>query len=59
MIQEYQNYQQQLGISIPNFKERIIGAKYYNGLIGLRFYAKMGREDAYFGLRKELLNLTN
>jgi hygromycin-B 4-O-kinase len=59
VIQEYQNYQQQIGISIPNFKERIIGAKYYNGLIGLRFYAKMGWNDAYFGLRKELLNLTN
>jgi len=59
VIQEYQNYQQRIGISIPNFQERIIGAKYYNGLIGLRFYAKMGWNDAYLGLRKELLNLTN
>ncbi|RAV14190.1 phosphotransferase family protein [Paenibacillus contaminans] len=59
VIQEYQSYQQQVGISIPNFKERIIGAKYYNGLIGLRFYAKMGWNDAYFGLRQELLRLTN
>lgn len=59
VIQEYLNYQQQLGSSIPNFKERLIGAKYYNGLIGLRFYAKMGWHDAYFGLREELLNLIN
>jgi len=59
VIKEYLDYQQQMGISIPNFKERIMGAKYYNGLVGLRFYAKMGWNDAYFGLRKELLNLTN
>jgi len=59
VIQEYQKYQQETGISIPDFKERIIGAKYYNGLIGLRFYAKMGWNDAYFALREELLSLTN
>ncbi len=59
VIQEYQRYQQRIDISIPNFKERIIGAKYYNGLTGLRFYAKMGWKDAYFGLREELLRLTN
>jgi hygromycin-B 4-O-kinase len=59
VIREYRNYQEQLGISIPDFKERIIGAKYYNGLIGLRFYAKMGWQDAYAGLRQELLGLTN
>ncbi|MDM5339049.1 hypothetical protein QUF84_17710 [Fictibacillus enclensis] len=38
-IKEYQNYRQQIGISI-NFKERVIGANYYNAidpLIGLRF----------------------
>lgn len=59
VIQEYQNYQHQIGNFIPNFEERLIGAKYYNGLIGLRFYAKMGWKDAYFGLREELLSLTN
>jgi len=59
VILAYQNYQQQIGISIPNFKERMLGAKYYNGLIGLRFYAKMGWNNAYFGLREELLSLTN
>ncbi|MCZ8517013.1 aminoglycoside phosphotransferase family protein [Paenibacillus filicis] len=59
VIEVYQNYQHQQGITIPNFKERLIGAKYYNGLIGLRFYAKMGWNDAYFSLRDELLSLTN
>jgi len=59
VIQEYQNYQRITGASIPNFKERLIGAKYYNGLIGLRFYAKMGIDQAYYGLREELLNLIN
>lgn len=59
VIQEYQNYQQQTGIVIPDFKERLIGARYYNGLIGLRFYAKMGWNDAYLQLRNELLSLVN
>ncbi len=59
VIQEYQKYQQQTGTTIPNFKERIMGAKYYNGLIGLRFYAKMGWNETYQQLRDELLNLTS
>lgn len=42
VIKAYRNEQQKLGIPVPDFQERIIGAKYYNGLIGLRFYAKMG-----------------
>jgi len=58
VIQEYENYQQKTGIFIPHFTERVIGAKYYNGLIGLRFYAKMGWNDAYMYLRNELLSLT-
>lgn len=57
VILEYENYQQRMGISIPYFKERLMGARYYNGIIGLRFYAKLGMNDAYFGLRNELLNL--
>lgn len=57
VVQIYQNYQQEMGITIPNFKERLIGAKYYNGLIGLRFYAKMGWNDSYYELRDELLSL--
>jgi len=57
VVQRYQNYQQEMGITLPNFKERFIGAKYYNGLIGLRFYAKMGWNDSYFELRDDLLSL--
>lgn len=56
-VQIYQDYQQEMGITIPNFEERLMGAKYYNGLIGLRFYAKMGWNDAYYELRDELLSL--
>jgi hygromycin-B 4-O-kinase len=57
VIREYENYQRQTGTVIPDFHERLVGAKYYNGLIGLRFYAKMGWNDAYFKLRDELLSL--
>ncbi|MFG1732520.1 phosphotransferase family protein [Paenibacillus sp. 843] len=57
VVQIYQNYQQEMGITIPDFKERLIGAKYHNGLIGLRFYAKMGWNDSYYELRNELLSL--
>lgn len=57
VVQIYQNYQQEMRIAIPNFKERLIGAKYYNGLNGLRFYAKMGWDDSYIELRDELLSL--
>ena len=31
VVQIYQNYQQEIGITIPNFKERLIGATNYNG----------------------------
>ncbi|CAG7597082.1 hypothetical protein PAESOLCIP111_00116 [Paenibacillus solanacearum] len=57
VVQRYQDYQQQLDIAIPHFTERLIGAKYYNGLIGLRFYAMMGWNDSYFELRDDLLSL--
>jgi len=57
VIQAYQDYQEKAGISIPNFKERLIGAYYFKGLDGLRFYAKMGWGDAYHGTRHFLLNL--
>ncbi|MEC0242726.1 aminoglycoside phosphotransferase family protein [Paenibacillus dokdonensis] len=57
VVQIYLNYQQEMGIEIPNFKERFIGAKYYNGLIGLRFYSKMEWNDSYYELRDELLSL--
>jgi hygromycin-B 4-O-kinase len=59
VIQAYQDYQEQAGIMIPDFKERLIGAYYFKGLDGLRFYAKMGWNDAYYGTRNFLLNLTN
>jgi hygromycin-B 4-O-kinase len=57
VVQRYQDYQEKICIAIPNFKERLIGAQYYNGLAGLRFYAKMGWIDSYYELRDELLSL--
>lgn len=57
VVQAYQDFQAKAGIEIPNFKERLIGAYYFKGLDGLRFYAKMGWKDAYQGTRHFLLNL--
>ncbi|MBO9597304.1 MAG: aminoglycoside phosphotransferase family protein [Cohnella sp.] len=57
VIQTYQDYQAKAGKVIPNFKERLLGAYYFKGLDGLRFYAKMGWKDAYQGTRQFLLNL--
>lgn len=58
VIQTYQDYIAKAGKVIPNFKERLLGAYYFKGLDGLRFYAKMGWRDAYQGTRQFLLNLT-
>lgn len=57
VIQAYKDFQAKAGITVPNFKERLIGAYYFKGLDGLRFYAKMGWRDAYQGTRHFLLNL--
>jgi hygromycin-B 4-O-kinase len=57
VIQAYQDYQEKVEVSIPFFKERLLGAYYFKGLDGLRFYAKMGWSDAYMGTRQFLLNL--
>lgn len=58
VIQRYQDYLAKAGKAIPDFKERLLGAYYFKGLDGLRFYAKMGWKDAYLGTRQFLLNLT-
>ncbi|MFB9274487.1 phosphotransferase family protein [Cohnella cellulosilytica] len=57
VAKSYQIYHEEAGIAIPDFKERLIGAYYFKGLDGLRFYAKMGWKDAYQGTRSFLLNL--
>lgn len=44
-------------VLIPDFDERIIGAKLYMGLESMRFYSKMGWNDAYAELRDEMLSL--
>lgn len=58
VIQKYQDDLAKAGKEIPNFKERLLGAYYFKGLDGLRFYAKMGWTDAYQGTRQFLLNLS-
>ncbi|MFK7693271.1 phosphotransferase family protein [Paenibacillus sp. HJGM_3] len=58
VVQAYRNYQEQAGIEIPNFEERLLGAQYFKGLDALRFYAKMGWTDAYRQLRTILLELS-
>lgn len=57
VVQAYRDRQEQAGIAIPDFKERLRGAYYFKGLDGLRFYAKMGWKDAYQSTRRFLLNL--
>ncbi|MFD0713230.1 phosphotransferase family protein [Paenibacillus sp. GCM10027626] len=59
VVQAYVDYQEQAGIHIPDFKERLIGAHYFKGMDGLRFYAKMGWKDSYCHVRDFLLNLTH
>ncbi|WP_340003316.1 aminoglycoside phosphotransferase family protein [Paenibacillus sp. FSL K6-0276] len=57
VIKAYQDYQEKARIATHYFKERLIGAYYFKGLDGLRFYAKMGWRDAYQNTRHFLLNL--
>lgn len=57
VVQAYQDDHEKAGIHIPAFKERLLGAYYFKGLDGLRFYAKMGWKDAYEGTRHFLLSL--
>lgn len=56
---EYRAHSEKLGIALPDYEERLIGAYYFKGLDGLRFFAKMGRENDYRHMRQFLLSLTN
>lgn len=57
VVQAYQEQQEHAGLIIPDFNGRLTGARYFKGLDGLRFYAKMGWDDAYHQLRNQLLQL--
>ncbi|MBM7566049.1 phosphotransferase family protein [Paenibacillus sacheonensis] len=59
VVQAYREHNERLGIYIPDFNERMIGACYFKGLDGLRFFAKMGWDDAYRNMRKFLFSLAN
>jgi len=57
--QAFREYYEQSDIAVPDYKERLLGARYYKGLDGLRFYAKMGWRPQYDKLRDFLLALTD
>ncbi|WP_308635817.1 phosphotransferase family protein [Paenibacillus silvisoli] len=57
IVRRYLDHQERLGCAIPDFKERMIGAHYFKRLDGLRFFAKMGWNDAYAHTRSFLLGL--
>ncbi|MDF2963373.1 MAG: hypothetical protein K0S39_5108 [Paenibacillus sp.] len=59
VVQAFREHYEQKGLWIPNFEERMLGARYYKGLDGLRFYAKMGWEPNYVKLRDFLLSLVH
>lgn len=50
-------YYEKIGMPIPDFSKRLIGARYFKGLDALRFFAKMGWDHAYIDLRDSLLSL--
>ncbi|MFC3746933.1 phosphotransferase family protein [Paenibacillus sp. GCM10012306] len=52
---DFGNYYEKIGISIPDFTNRLTGARLFKGLDGLRFFAKMGWDHAYIELRDSLL----
>lgn len=57
VAEAFRIYAEQRGNPIHHFNERLMGAKYFKGLDGLRFYAKMGNKAAYTALRDALLAL--
>ncbi|QHW31170.1 aminoglycoside phosphotransferase family protein [Paenibacillus rhizovicinus] len=59
VVKAYQECSEKLGIDIPDFQKRMIGAYYFKGLDGLRFFAKMGRDRDYRYMRQFLLSLTS
>ncbi|MFF2015386.1 aminoglycoside phosphotransferase family protein [Paenibacillus sp. NPDC058177] len=54
---DFGSYYEEMGVPIPDFTNRLIGARYFKGLDGLRFFAKMGWDHAYIELRDSLLSL--
>ncbi|WP_314590337.1 phosphotransferase [Paenibacillus terrigena] len=57
VAEAFRKHYEKIGVPIPDFQERMIGARYFKGLDGLRFYAKMGWDHAYVELRDRLLAL--
>lgn len=57
VIDTFRAHYEGIGLEVPHFHERLLGAYYYKGLDALRFYAKMGWTAAYEDTRNFLLQL--
>ncbi|XEC94511.1 phosphotransferase [Paenibacillus tarimensis] len=55
----FRTHYEKMGRPIPNFSERLNGARYFKGLDGMRFFAKMGWDHAYKEFRDQLISLPN
>ncbi len=56
-VPTFKAFYEERGIELPDFEQRLSGARLYKGLDGLRFYAKMGWKDSYDHLKKNLLRI--
>lgn len=59
VAETFRIHYEKMGRPIPNFSERLTGARYFKGLDRIRFYAKMGWNNAYEKHRNRLLSLPN
>lgn len=57
LISYFKNYYKANNIKIPNFDERFICAAICQSLDGMRFWAKMGREESYNSILDSILSL--
>ncbi|WP_239629788.1 aminoglycoside phosphotransferase family protein [Paenibacillus sp. H1-7] len=57
LAERFRLHYERIGFEVPDFQERLTGARYFKGIDGMRFYAMMGWEDAYKQLRDRLLAL--
>lgn len=57
VVETFRAHYEQIGLEVPHFHDRLVGAYYYKGLDALRFYAKMGWTSAYEEGRDFLLQL--
>lgn len=59
IAQLVREHHERSGFAVPDYEERMLGARYYKGLDALRFYAKMGWKPNYERERDFLLGLVD